>query len=540
MSSPLGWSSDPSHEVYRRPLGNTELGFYWDSVFSGTADTIQHVEVDVTDDHHDHFSQENVRRSWLYMKTKYPLLGCTVEEAMDSQLVEFVIPQRFASELSDVEFRDVNSWAAVRDFVNFLANGPRQLSSRSVSRLWVFRRVDLTNHFHIVILVAHLITDGIANLTIVRTFLDTLCSNHQTLPSYDLREKLSNLLPLESLHPVLNLTTPKRRWRIAIARVLFDLKQAKLQGGHTLPRVVTNRTPITPAQSKHTNVTLPKDISRKIIEICKKAGVTFGNALSVLSQIGHSRVLHKQHTRGHISDDEWMERKKQPMLFGGPLNLRPYLSREWYEAGGGAEVCLAISFFFNKLPFMPTSEWGAGNWYNDTPSFPDLLSRERFFLRCRIVKHQTISYMRHPLFLELALLRTPARVDRARNLGLLWREAQLRREEPRMDDLPVAGRGVVFANGGSSMGNIDTLIPLEYPLPEHGNLTTDQKDPMLRISHREMHLRCRPAELYLGANTWKGQLNLFVYWDGNVYDESLVKDWLLEIRQAAEWYLAAE
>lgn len=51
------------------------------------------------------------------------------------------------------------------------------------------------------------------------------------------------------------------------------------------------------------------------------------------------------------------------------------------------------------------------------------------------------------------------------------------------------------------------------------------------------HLRCRPAELYLGSSTSRSQMSMFVYYDGNVYDEGTVREWLEDVKGAAIWYL---
>ena len=50
-------------------------------------------------------------------------------------------------------------------------------------------------------------------------------------------------------------------------------------------------------------------------------------------------------------------------------------------------------------------------------------------------------------------------------------------------------------------------------------------------------LHTRPAELYLGALTSSGRLNLVIYYDGNVYEEGVVREWLDEVRGVVLWYL---
>lgn len=58
------------------------------------------------------------------------------------------------------------------------------------------------------------------------------------------------------------------------------------------------------------------------------------------------------------------------------------------------------------------------------------------------------------------------------------------------------------------------------------------------MSIGESRLRCRPGELYLGAQTYHDQLLFFVHWDENVYEKDLVSDWLENVSQATYWYLA--
>lgn len=53
----------------------------------------------------------------------------------------------------------------------------------------------------------------------------------------------------------------------------------------------------------------------------------------------------------------------------------------------------------------------------------------------------------------------------------------------------------------------------------------------------DTYLRVRPTELYLGSDTTHGVLRMHVFYDGNVYKDALVKEWLDEVRAATLWYL---
>lgn len=50
-------------------------------------------------------------------------------------------------------------------------------------------------------------------------------------------------------------------------------------------------------------------------------------------------------------------------------------------------------------------------------------------------------------------------------------------------------------------------------------------------------LHVRPAELYLGALTSRGRMDMWVTYDRNVYEEGVAKEWLDEVRGAVLWYL---
>jgi hypothetical protein len=67
--------------------------------------------------------------------------------------------------------------------------------------------------------------------------------------------------------------------------------------------------------------------------------------------------------------------------------------------------------------------------------------------------------------------------------------------------------------------------------------SSDQRGWSVQIASRKLHLRCRPGELYLGANTTQGQMQIVVFFDEHVYENAVAQEWLGEVRDAAVWYL---
>lgn len=339
---------------------------------------------------------------------------------------------------------------------------------------------------------------------------------------------------------------------------------------------------------------LAPDVSSSIISNCRKNRLTFGNALPVFSQVALTRVLYRQHKRGIIDDEEWEKRRREPMHIAGPLNIRPFLNKKWFESGGGGDVCLSIGFFFYTLPFMPLGLVKEGEYAtldNGAPPFSSLLSAKRFILRSNLIKKQAEALLKHPLFLEINAARTFPRVHRGKAVFENYIDAIIASDSSK--NLGVLSNGgsyltpdLVFSHGGSSMGDVstsrihypcdryllkndqmDSILPLEYPIPASNHLsprstalhsakagiipyleviTSDKiseqlprpnAKPLLHLVSSDLRLRCRPGEIYLGAFTANGQLHLKFFWDGNVFDDATVREWLDEVKDSAVWYL---
>ena len=268
------------------------------------------------------------------------------------------------------------------------------------------------------------------------------------------------------------------------------------QGGQTIPTKSQKSGAGLPPVSRTINLRLPIAVSETIVRNCRSLGITFGNALPILSQIAHARVLHRRRFPSDasdpaIGDEEWAFRRIQPTHFGGPLNLRPYLERSWYERGGAEEVLLAISFFFLELPFLPTflrrptldvtSQTSMRGSASDLltgdpnefdtdssavhcppirahsmPPFFSFLSPQRFLHRAMIVRLQNAHTVRHALLHELHLVRTFDRIRRARAAGLAWRRRLQQTHSSMLEETPSTYNhsSCVFANGGASLGNV--------------------------------------------------------------------------------------
>ena len=175
-----------------------------------------------------------------------------------------------------------------------------------------------------------------------------------------------------------------------------------------------------------------------------------------------TRVLYRRYLRGDISEEEWAYRKRQPHFCSRPLNLRPYLDKEWFERGGGSEFMISIGICAHNLPFMTLGETERKTYHADdlpdgAPPFSDLLTFDRFLHRAGLLKKQTEAFVSHPLFSELVRL-TPRPVGTANGAD--------KHDNPDDDEvLAVTDVPSVRAYTGTSVGNVRRSLNHLTPYP---------------------------------------------------------------------------
>lgn len=252
-----GWTlvdAHPTHgRTFQRPLDTFELGFLWDGFFNGTADNVQHFELRLLNGSRDAhlLSVANIVRAWLSTKRRYPLVGATVRGSSaplrfsdgdnGTGFVEqphFVVREHDLSVLRprEIVFGQVSCVEEAKRRMAAILDGPRPLSEELLVQLYVFRETnsERPHVLHLMILIAHCVTDGTANRTLARCFLDTLARGAESEPAQiPLEDRLAMATPSMDHKPVyLRLLSPEiRRWRRAIGMVIFQLRTEKMQVG---------------------------------------------------------------------------------------------------------------------------------------------------------------------------------------------------------------------------------------------------------------------------------------------------------------------
>lgn len=263
MSSyPSPWNLDSSSKtsnIYRRPLGPTEVGFYWDMITGGVATALQQLKFEVAEGHEGNLSDENIQRAWLRLKQSYPILGSRVEEDPDSNAIDLVLEQARLHVIlpNEVNFLEFSSAEEEDAAIYRLLNGPPLLSENLLSQLWVLRDRNNSRLCQFIPVAAHFIMDGMAGATVTKELLQELSlsnPSHSKFPP--LGERLKCLVPLEDLSPSRSLTTPRRRWRKAIASVILGIRKTKLKVLHM--SVFFYILYLTIAESGRTHVTITR------------------------------------------------------------------------------------------------------------------------------------------------------------------------------------------------------------------------------------------------------------------------------------------
>ncbi|CDO77543.1 hypothetical protein BN946_scf184912.g42 [Trametes cinnabarina] len=576
-------STPASGRTFARPLSVAETGFYYDRLFNGTGDMVWRYTVELADPAAQRnamsvggmFSEQNVGRTWATLKQYYPLLGSRIEARNDLDAPVFVVAERALSEHLPGEMV-VGSISTPEEREEILCRLTRDAPTEDhhvIARVLVLAcTAESLGTYELVFKLAHSAGDAASGMTLARSFLDVLSSPPMRVPA--LAERLEMALPWEALNPTLEMSIPRQRWRRAIGKVTFLNMRRRLSGGHAMPRKTADATYCTPSVTHQLHIRFDLAQSRAFVDFARRHSVTLGATMPVISQMALTRVLHRRYLRGEMSEEEWESRRRQPMHYGGPLNLRPHLDKEWQRKGGLSEIALMVDFYDFTLPSMPTpfgTRRDAGVPRADgAPPFAALLSRARFLYRVRETKRQITRTLEHPLFLEIAQAKHLQVYTRRKRIVLAHWQAVAAGEplpqSPELATLDPAAPDFVYTGGLSSIGNMAAVLPTNYPLPPdhplsikrcctqlsnadtadspstareaplgiHSSLAT--REGAIRIVDNGTYLHSSPMDFFLGNGTTRDHFELILSYDANVYRREDAEEYLRECCGALLYY----
>jgi hypothetical protein len=463
-------------QSYERPLGRQETAFYWVSAFSRTSDLIPCVQIQVVDGNLDEIiGQSNVVRAWTNVKMRFPLLGSRLYERDNDIFLNVSEDRLLTCQLNEISFLEGSSCLGAERLVDSMLE-IEHLSNDLLARIVIARDQSRTDSFYFLLNVTHIIADGLSCVTIIKTFVNELCGITSHRPSW--KERLAFSVASDQLNPAAKLNKARQRWRSAIASILASRIQARLkarillyrrtiimivclQGGHGLPQKLSEQSQCTPAKTAYRGITLPPDMSMKIMQACRNKGITFSNAYPIIAQVATARLLLKLYLQGKIDEDEWDFRKTEPMYSFDALNLRPFLE---LAAGEINHVSVAIGFSFYAMSFLPLGQAAELKPGMMLPEVGSLLTRDRFFYRAKLIQNQAKARVGSPLFLEIgeSVMSQQRVVESARQRALLWKAGltgiSMKLSDKVMTPMEQAA-GLVVCNSGSNIGNVSCGPP---------------------------------------------------------------------------------
>ena len=154
----------------------------------------------------------------------------TINEAEDNQTkLHARLGLQQTLTMNDADTTNIQPEEEENAIVYRLLNGPPLWSDDRLSQLWVLRDRRNPRRCQFVPVATHFIMDAMAGATITRELLQELslsAPSSATLPP--LGDRLETILSVEDLFPSRSMSTPRKRWRKAIATVILSLRKKTL------------------------------------------------------------------------------------------------------------------------------------------------------------------------------------------------------------------------------------------------------------------------------------------------------------------------
>ncbi|GFZ52190.1 hypothetical protein JCM24511_09963 [Saitozyma sp. JCM 24511] len=449
---------------YERPLGPSEVAY-----FAGSADG--------TGDIPELFLPDRVATAWACLRARHPLLASRLAVRDRAELdvhFEYPHPASAVDALNDARGAlSYNSLTKDELFENHL-NGPRLLSETRLSHLAISTTTSSTTEssppshtFSLFLTIPHFAGDGMT-LHALTHELVLLLSANESLQANDLINALTvapTRLPLSLEDQLPGPVTPFQR---AAHAVDYQLRLSREVGGHVLPRQERG-----PKKTVMKEIELDVDITKRILQRCKKEGVTINSALFALVAMAWAAI-----TPGGLEPD-------LPILLYSALNIRPQL-----RPSKASDAFLAISYFTVSIPaFLPLPSSRKG----------------RFWQRARSVRAQILRASTSQLLASRCLAMSDERQARA-----------LKRPAPFREIVKNSAPSKALC-GVSTVGNLDRTYT-------HG-----QYAPELELLTLSVASRQRQGGFLLGSHTFKGRLWFEMAWDEHGYEEGVLERFWAEL-----------
>lgn len=224
-------SDDALGRTFSRPMGVTELGFYYDACYNLTADVYFHCTIATEGSRGDQlFNYDNIFRTWTAIKQRHPLFGAKFRGEFGTDTVEIVVSEKDLAGVVDGElnFSTVSSQDELDQLISSWIHGPQRDFHCLSYKLYILRRTDQPHLWHIVFDCLHVLGDAAAGSSLCCAFFDILALGITPVVP-DLKERLAAVVSSDDLNPTKKMNVSRQRWRRAMAAVIYDIRESRIQ-----------------------------------------------------------------------------------------------------------------------------------------------------------------------------------------------------------------------------------------------------------------------------------------------------------------------
>jgi hypothetical protein len=236
MSHQWSQSVEFGQKIWTRKLGTSETAYYLFGEYCAASDHLLHVALDVSFPLVEKLESEAyVHDAWLRFKRRIPILAATVrdEEGRDGvPTPSFHITEDAFRHVAPEEIRfHVGTRSYVRNLVSSYFNGRRTVSSNCMVSLDVVREEGSQRNFHMIIHYNHTATDAMSIPIVAKTLLEELAAPTERDYLEDLNLNVLHSLekhqPIDSFYSHPSWSSAKKRWKAAMATVIYNYRQSK-------------------------------------------------------------------------------------------------------------------------------------------------------------------------------------------------------------------------------------------------------------------------------------------------------------------------
>ncbi|GAA5877567.1 hypothetical protein JCM8547_007733 [Rhodosporidiobolus lusitaniae] len=323
--------------------------------------------------------------------------------------------------------------------------------------------------------------------------------------------------PLSSTPPSSLSNTARQRWYWAIHRVLLKIRFDRFPTTLHVPRL-PGPTPPVQARTRWERLRLSKEMSGRLLALCKRRGISPSMLLYSLISLSLSNLLSAAHPTEPY----------HPVIIGFPFSLRPFLlpspaspipaSSPSLFSDPSTDLAIRITFSQIHLPSLP---------YDLSSSDP--LERRKIHAAAlrgaRLAKQQFAENL------------DPRPRERSRFLATGY-ALVVQRLLNGAGNNPIPHPEPKTALNASMIGDVDRLLPTSFPLPSLSptpSSSPSSSPSLLRLSNILIGTRLHNGEgMLLEALTWDGMVTLCLGLDDGLIREETVKSLLEGVEMATE------